>query len=1498
MILELLMKKHHHIIFGIFLLYGSLIAQVNRSGNIDGEVWTAADSLYLITGDIAVIELTIEPGVVIQFDGNHKFEVRGTLQAVGFFNDSIYFQPNPGNLDGWQGIKFKNSAIPSSLKYCRIEGSSKDGISIDRAQPQISNCRIVNNNGNGIIVKGTTLQIQNCILANNVLNGFRTNSAQVSILNTVISNNQNSGILSSNNSDSIVLINSVIADNQERGVDCPDGTVTIRNSIISNNTIQINPQNINAIITYSDIQDTSVFPGIGNINTDPEFFDHSFYTLSPLSPCIDAGDTILTDSDRYFPPSMGSSHNDMGAYGGPQAFGWYPPLYIKHQLLDFNRVTQDSNQSEILEILNYRDEGITISDLVFEGDENIVFSGELSDNYIPDSDSTELTVTFEPQQEIIYTSALLLQTESHGTVSLRLQGEGVLPHIDIALSELNFGQIPPGENIILNLPVQNTGGDTLQVHLIQPSNIAFQAEPTSFNINPDSSSDTIKVTFKPDLAKTYQDSLVILTNDREKTRTVIPLTGEGLGPILHISTFSLNFDSVAVLSDTLLTLSISNRGYLPLDIDSLKLIQSNPLNETFSIADITGAIPIQLEPDNMLKISVQFSPKAWGVKSGYLLIYYSDPFHKIESVDLIGTGLAAEMALSASELDFGETLIISDSTQIVNIENIGNSPLIIEDFYIDPPDSCFELSNTMISVPFDIDPGSSAELPIKFMPVDTGLIDGKITIISNDPFNHEDFISLTGRGSDSGLIPFIELSVDSLKFNDVDTSSYSQKSFHIYNRGYVDLVIPEDSIYITNSAYDAFSIIDIPEQQIRIHRQDSLEITIQFKPKKFGPDQAGLRIKCNDTLHPLMIVGLSGTGIGEGYGPKLITSSENLDFAEVDTNSYTLQSLYIVNIGYTDLFIPRDSIFITYSENQVFSILNLINDITIAPQDSQEIVIRFEPPELGLYEADLWIKSNDPLNPVVNVFLSGIGLGNGSSKISFNPFTSTNPLVNRQVATLSFEITSFTPIDSAFVFVRQGGSISYTAFLLQKEEGTNIWSADIEPSLITERGVEYYVRVNQSQTISIYPQNGERIPNAVSVQIPYLTFPDNIPGEIYRMISVPLNAPGQTLSDFFLDDLGPYNENKYRIFECTNGSEYSEISDLNKALPPGKSVWFITKEPAQLDVENGESILTDHEYLIELQKGWNMIATPFPFPVSWEELGSGLALRYFDGADWPFVTIMEPFKGYAVKALYDTVISVNAIESSIPKSLSKFFPDDTSNDWSIQISAESGYFKDQFNFAGVFNTAVDGLDRHDYPEPPPIGEYISLYLLSPENKEHLSTDFRQPNANGYTFEIEVRSNVNATKNIQFIPRNLPENYDWRVLNTETKVNHGKNFIRFSLSEASYKLIVGSSDFINEYSSEYKSLPKLFKLAQNYPNPFNPKTTITYQIPVLSDVDLTIYDILGEKVVILLSTEQEAGYYRLEWNGLNQSGQQVSSGIYFLHLQTKQFSQTIKMILQR
>ena len=87
------------------------------------------------------------------------------------------------------------------------------------------------------------------------------------------------------------------------------------------------------------------------------------------------------------------------------------------------------------------------------------------------------------------------------------------------------------------------------------------------------------------------------------------------------------------------------------------------------------------------------------------------------------------------------------------------------------------------------------------------------------------------------------------------------------------------------------------------------------------------------------------------------------------------------------------------------------------------------------------------------------------------------------------------------------------------------------------------------------------------------------------------------------------------------------------------------------------------------------------------------------------------------------------------------------------------------------------------------------------------------------------------------------------------------------------------------------IPDKYKLSQNYPNPFNPSTKIKFDLPNIVDVKLTVYDILGREVVRLIDSELKPGIYEVAFDGSN-----LSSGIYFYSLSTKDFTQTKKMLL--
>ena len=95
-----------------------------------------------------------------------------------------------------------------------------------------------------------------------------------------------------------------------------------------------------------------------------------------------------------------------------------------------------------------------------------------------------------------------------------------------------------------------------------------------------------------------------------------------------------------------------------------------------------------------------------------------------------------------------------------------------------------------------------------------------------------------------------------------------------------------------------------------------------------------------------------------------------------------------------------------------------------------------------------------------------------------------------------------------------------------------------------------------------------------------------------------------------------------------------------------------------------------------------------------------------------------------------------------------------------------------------------------------------------------------------------------------------------------------------------------------------SVQKLFhnRLEQNFPNPFNPQTTIAFSIQKASNVHLSIYDVTGSRVRDLVDEKRVPGAYRVVWDGLNQSGNSVASGVYFYKLTAGTFTSAKKMVL--
>ena len=93
-----------------------------------------------------------------------------------------------------------------------------------------------------------------------------------------------------------------------------------------------------------------------------------------------------------------------------------------------------------------------------------------------------------------------------------------------------------------------------------------------------------------------------------------------------------------------------------------------------------------------------------------------------------------------------------------------------------------------------------------------------------------------------------------------------------------------------------------------------------------------------------------------------------------------------------------------------------------------------------------------------------------------------------------------------------------------------------------------------------------------------------------------------------------------------------------------------------------------------------------------------------------------------------------------------------------------------------------------------------------------------------------------------------------------------------------------------------TIPSNFRLSQNYPNPFNPQTRIDYQVPQTANVNISVYNVMGQLVTTLVNEVKAPGQYSVSWNATDKNGFHVSSGIYMARMVSNNYSAARKLML--
>jgi flagellar hook assembly protein FlgD len=129
-----------------------------------------------------------------------------------------------------------------------------------------------------------------------------------------------------------------------------------------------------------------------------------------------------------------------------------------------------------------------------------------------------------------------------------------------------------------------------------------------------------------------------------------------------------------------------------------------------------------------------------------------------------------------------------------------------------------------------------------------------------------------------------------------------------------------------------------------------------------------------------------------------------------------------------------------------------------------------------------------------------------------------------------------------------------------------------------------------------------------------------------------------------------------------------------------------------------------------------------------------------------------------------------------------------------------------------------------------------------------------------------------------------------------KISHPIRKTQALQSSISVTVVVVNQQVVHQ--PQEPLLPDKFSLSQNYPNPFNPVTEISYSLPNDSYVKLAVYNIMGQKVKTLVDGLQNAGRRTMTWDGTDDSGRRVATGVYFYRIQAADFTQSKKMVLMK
>ena len=616
--------------------------------------------------------------------------------------------------------------------------------------------------------------------------------------------------------------------------------------------------------------------------------------------------------------------------------------------------------------------------------------------------------------------------------------------------------------------------------------------------------------------------------------------------------------------------------------------------------------------------------------------------------------------------------------------------------------------------------------------------------------------------------------------------------------------------------------------------------------------------------------------------------------------------------------------------------------------DGKQIVFASSP--YNTWNGGIWVMNGDGSNPVQLFDTPGVPDGGAD----WSPFlgvdtegpaitnieTTTGPNIGNTITVLA-TITDLQGLQAVDLHYARGGSAVFTTVPMSFQ-GNDTELGTIPGSAVTEKGVAYFIsaednlgNVSRSDTMSIqvgFPSG------TLTTSMSGSAFRSGFPKNQWRLISIPGDIDTRSVSRIIETELGSApSDETWKIFRYTGPGpdDYAAAS----SFASGESYFLkqVVEETVHFTLSAGRSVdLTGWNLTLPARK-WRFVSSPYPFAVSVDADQGTFKGPYTYGAfgsggqeGWSMAqvqTTFDPWGGYIVYNNTDETQTLELKPASLAKALlAKHVEDELPAGWLLHLTAEGARYFDEGNTIGRIPGASNDRDEFDSPEPPYLEGYISLALDRPDwsanaGMSRFTSDVRTLEETNGLWDLDLRTKgetgpITITYYIQGeVPPGLSGGLSG-ILTGQT----GSQVVLLDLVQRQacdltageppeaitnysenlpyrLKVITGTPDYVQGAIEEaLAQLPEEFALSQNYPNPFNPSTTIEYALPLPARVSLRVYNLLGREIAALVNDWQDIGYYEIVWQGRDQAGRSVASGVYFAVLQADGHLLTRKMLL--